>query len=110
MVKGYICLKSLFSPFDKQFYPNLVDMNKGGMIFMCDIDRENGGKKLNNTILCWSCKNTKSGVPARPHEMKYPDGDCTSDIFIDMDNNDSSNIGDLFVLLFKHSIKLVSKN
>merc|ERR1719458_1239584 len=37
---------SLFSPWDKQFYPELC--KKGSMMFIIDIDTENGGMQMNN--------------------------------------------------------------
>merc|ERR1712240_932071 len=36
---------SLFSPWDKQFYPEMC--NKGSMMFIIDVDTENGGMQLN---------------------------------------------------------------
>ena len=73
------CTNSLYSAFDKQFYPDLV--KNGGQMFRIDVDLQNGGKmKLNTDFLVdfGECK----GGPARPHEMRYPGGDCTSDIFL----------------------------
>lgn len=68
---------SLFSPWDKQFYPEMVE--KGGFIAQLDIDIENGGMKLNDKFLVDFGLEEK---PALPHEMRYPGGDCTSDIWL----------------------------
>jgi len=70
---------SLYSAYDQQFYPDLV--RNGGQMMRIDIDLEHGGKmKLNTDFLVdfGECK----GGPARPHEMRYQGGDCTSDIFL----------------------------
>ncbi|XP_011179258.2 methanethiol oxidase [Zeugodacus cucurbitae] len=69
---------SLFSPWDKQFYPKMVE--KGGTIIEIDIDVVNGGMKLNENFLV-DFGNEPHG-PALPHEMRYPGGDCTSDIWL----------------------------
>ena len=45
-----------------------------------DVDIENGGLKLNNT-LCVDFSDGDNGV-ALAHEMRYPGGDCTSDIWL----------------------------
>uniref|UniRef100_A0A182S6N5 Methanethiol oxidase n=1 Tax=Anopheles maculatus TaxID=74869 RepID=A0A182S6N5_9DIPT len=69
---------SLFSPWDKQFYPEMVAA--GGTIVQLDIDVENGGMKLNENFLV-DFGNEPYG-PGLPHEMRYPGGDCTSDIWL----------------------------
>lgn len=69
---------SLFSPWDKQFYPDMV--KAGGTIVQLDVDIENGGMKLNNDFLV-DFANEPNG-PTLPHEMRYPGGDCTSDIWL----------------------------
>jgi methanethiol oxidase len=70
---------SLFSPWDKQFYPDMV--RAGGTIVQLDVDTENGGMKINENFLVDFGKEPNG--PALPHEMRYPGGDCTSDIWID---------------------------
>lgn len=69
---------SLFSAWDKQFYPELVE--KGSHILQIDVDNEKGGLKINPNFF------VDFGVepegPALAHEMRYPGGDCTSDIWI----------------------------
>jgi len=73
---------SLFSPWDKQFYPELC--KKGSMMFIIDIDTENGGMQMNNDF-CVDFGDEPDG-PALAHEVRYPGGDCTSDIYVaDMD-------------------------
>lgn len=69
---------SLFSPWDKQFYPDMVQA--GGTIVQLDVDTERGGMKLNENFLV-DFANEPNG-PALPHEMRYPGGDCTSDIWL----------------------------
>lgn len=69
---------SLFSPWDKQFYPDMVQA--GGTIVQLDVDTERGGMKLNENFLV-DFGDEPNG-PALPHEMRYPGGDCTSDIWL----------------------------
>uniref|UniRef100_V5I9B5 Selenium-binding protein 1 n=1 Tax=Anoplophora glabripennis TaxID=217634 RepID=V5I9B5_ANOGL len=69
---------SLFSPWDKQFYPEMVE--KGGSILKVDIDTENGGMKLDESFLVDFGEGPDG--PLLPHEMRYPGGDCTSDIWL----------------------------
>lgn len=72
---------SLFSTWDNQFYP---DMNKTGSYMLqidCDIDK--GGLSINEDFYIDFGREPKGA--ARAHEMRYPGGDCTSDIWIQMD-------------------------
>lgn len=69
---------SLFSPWDKQFYPNMA--KEGGWIVKLDVDTVNGGMKLDPDFLV-HFGNEPDG-PVLPHEMRYPGGDCTSDIWL----------------------------
>jgi len=74
---------SLFSPWDKQFYPDMCE--KGSMMLMIDVDTKNGGMQLNNEF-CVDFGAEPDG-PVLAHEIRYPGGDCTSDIYVaDMDN------------------------
>nr|CAC67491.1 selenium binding protein [Lotus japonicus]CAC67492.1 selenium binding protein [Lotus japonicus] len=69
---------SLFSAWDKQFYPGLVE--KGSHILQIDVDTEKGGLKINpNFFVDFGAE---PDGPALAHEMRYPGGDCTSDIWI----------------------------
>ena len=69
---------SLFSTWDNQFYPSMKD--QGGRMVMIDCDTENGGMSLNERFYVDFSKEPKG--PARCHEMRYPGGDCTSDIWL----------------------------
>jgi selenium-binding protein 1 len=69
---------SLFSTWDKQFYPKLVE--QGSHILQIDVDTENGGLKINpNFFVDFGAE---PDGPSLAHEMRYPGGDCTSDIWI----------------------------
>jgi len=68
---------SLYSVWDKQFYPKL--MQKGAVMLQLDVDTVNGGMKLNEKFFIDFGK--EPGGPALCHEMRYPGGDCTSDIY-----------------------------
>lgn len=52
----------------------------GGTIVMLDVDTVNGGMKVNDDFLV-DFGNEPYG-PALPHEIRYPGGDCTSDIWL----------------------------
>ncbi|XP_068711442.1 methanethiol oxidase-like [Montipora foliosa] len=69
---------SLFSVWDNQFYPNLS--KKGSMLLQIDVDTVNGGLKLNPDF-CVDFGDEPGG-PALAHEMRYPGGDCSSDIWL----------------------------
>jgi selenium-binding protein 1 len=69
---------SLFSHWDKQFYPDMCE--KGSMMFIIDVDTENGGMQLNNDFLV-DFGDEPDG-PVLAHEIRYPSGDCTSDIYM----------------------------
>lgn len=69
---------SLYSPWDKQFYPQMI--KEGGWIVKLDVDTENGGMKLDPDFLVHF--GGEPDGPVLPHEMRYPGGDCTSDIWL----------------------------
>ena len=69
---------SLFSTWDNQFYPGMKET--GGQMYMIDCDTENGGMSINPDFLV-DFRNEPNG-PARCHEMRYPGGDVTSDIWM----------------------------
>ena len=69
---------SLFSTWDNQFYSQLA--SQGSVLLQIDCDTENGGMKINQNFLV-DFGNEPNG-PTRAHEMRYPGGDCTSDIWI----------------------------
>ena len=69
---------SLFSAWDKQFYPELLQ--KGSHMLQIDVDTEHGGLKINpNFFVDFGAE---PDGPSLAHEMRYPGGDCTSDIWI----------------------------
>ena len=69
---------SLFSTWDDQFYPELGE--RGSSLLRIDCDTENGGMEINRDFHV-DFGDEPAG-PARAHEMRYPGGDCTSDIWI----------------------------
>ncbi|KAG4995622.1 Selenium-binding protein 2 [Glycine soja] len=76
--KRLYATNSLFSTWDKQFYPELVQ--KGSHIIQIDVDTEKGGLKINpNFFVDFGAE---PDGPSLAHEMRYPGGDCTSDIWI----------------------------
>ena len=68
---------SLFSTWDNQFYGDMKE--KGGQMFMVDCDPE-GGMTINPDFVVDFGKEPNG--PARAHEMRYPGGDVTSDIWM----------------------------
>jgi len=69
---------SLLSSWDNEFYPDMA--KAGSSIVQIDCDTVNGGMKLNERFFVDFSKEPNG--PARAHEMRYPGGDCTSDIWI----------------------------
>jgi selenium-binding protein 1 len=69
---------SLFSVWDKQFYPELP--KNGSMLLQIDVNTQKGGLTLNRNF-CVDFSLEPEG-PALAHEIRYPGGDCTSDIWI----------------------------
>lgn len=68
---------SLFSSWDNQFYPALAE--QGSSMLLIDCDTANGGMKLNEDFHV--SFDDEPGGPARAHEVRFPGGDCTSDIW-----------------------------
>jgi len=68
---------SLYSGWDKQFYPKM--MNQGSYLLRIDVDTVNGGLKLNEKV--YVDFGLEPRGPALAHEIRYPGGDCTSDIW-----------------------------
>jgi selenium-binding protein 1 len=68
---------SLFSSWDNQFYPGLAE--QGSSMLQLDCDTVNGGMELNEGF------HVNFGAepdgPARAHEVRFPGGDCSSDIW-----------------------------
>ncbi|KAK9297777.1 hypothetical protein QLX08_008691 [Tetragonisca angustula] len=72
---------SIFKPWDQQFYPELV--KNGSTMAKLDIDVQNGGMKLDEQFLVDFGADRNDILLA--HEMRYPGGDCTSDIWLTED-------------------------
>lgn len=69
---------SLYSVWDNQFYPKIAET--GSYLVQIDCDTKDGGLKVNEDF-CVDFGAEPNG-PARAHEMRFPGGDCTSDIFV----------------------------
>ena len=69
---------SLFSSWDNQFYPTIG--KQGSLMLQLHADPEKGGLKLNERFLVDF--GNEPGGPARAHEMRFPMGDSTSDVWI----------------------------
>jgi len=69
---------SLFSTWDNQFYPGMTQA--GSYMLQIDCNTETGGITINPDFYI-DFGQEPSG-PARAHEMRYPGGDCTSDIWV----------------------------
>ncbi|XP_070622809.1 methanethiol oxidase-like [Erythrolamprus reginae] len=68
----------LCTPWDKQYYPEMV--REGSVMLQIDVDTENGGLCVNPDFLVDFGK--EPWGPARAHQMRYPGGDSTSDIWV----------------------------
>lgn len=68
---------SLFSSWDNQFYPAMNE--RGSYLVSVDCDTERGGLSLNERLFVDFAQEPHG--PARAHEIRYPGGDCTSDIW-----------------------------
>jgi selenium-binding protein 1 len=69
---------SLYSSWDNQFYPKMAE--QGSWLMQLDCDTDKGGLKLNDRFFVDFGKEPDG--PARAHEMRFPGGDSTSDIWI----------------------------
>jgi selenium-binding protein 1 len=70
---------SLFSSWDDQFYPELAKTG-GSYLLQLDCDTDRGGLAVNEKFAVDF--GSGSGGPMRAHEMRFPGGDCTSDIWV----------------------------
>jgi selenium-binding protein 1 len=68
---------SLFSSWDNQFYPEIG--KNGSYLVQIDCDTEGGGMTLNRRLFVDFGKEPDG--PARAHEIRFPFGDSTSDIW-----------------------------
>jgi selenium-binding protein 1 len=69
---------SLYSPWDNMFYPDMA--KDGSYLLQLDCDTEKGGLKVNEKFMVDFGK--EPGGAARAHEIRFPGGDCTSDIWV----------------------------
>ena len=69
---------SLYSVWDNQFYPKLAQC--GSCMLRLDCGTRNGGLSLNEGFFVDF--GAEPGGPARAHEIRFPGGDSTSDIWI----------------------------
>ncbi|MCL6439315.1 MAG: selenium-binding family protein, partial [Rubrobacteraceae bacterium] len=69
---------SLYSSWDNQFYPKLAET--GSYLLKVNCDPENGGMEVDEDF--YVDFGAEPAGPARAHEMRYPGGDCTSDIWL----------------------------
>ena len=69
---------SLYSPWDNQFYPDMA--TRGSYLAKLDCDTDGGGLSLVEDFFVDFGKEPDG--PARAHEMRFPGGDCTSDIWV----------------------------
>lgn len=67
---------SLFSPWDKQFYPEMAE--KGSYILQVDVDTEKGGMALNTDF--YVDYGAEPDGPALAHEIRFPGEDCCGDV------------------------------
>jgi selenium-binding protein 1 len=68
---------SLFSSWDNQFFPNIG--KQGSYMLQVDCNTEKGGLTLNDRFHVDFGKEPNG--PVRAHEMRFPNGDATSDIW-----------------------------
>ncbi|MFC5973364.1 selenium-binding family protein [Halomarina salina] len=68
---------SLFSSWDEQFYPD--EGAEGSVMLKADVDPRRGTMELDEEFLV-DFGELPHG-PARAHEIRWPDGDCTSDVW-----------------------------
>jgi len=69
---------SLYSSWDNQFYPEIA--RKGSYLVQADCNTDQGGLTLNERFLVDFGREPNG--PARAHEIRFPNGDCTSDIWV----------------------------
>ncbi|KAL3160862.1 Methanethiol oxidase [Trebouxia sp. C0009 RCD-2024] len=69
---------SLFSSWDKQFYPDMI--KQGSYLLQIDVDTDKGGLTLNPNF--YIDFGAEPDGPVLAHEVRYPGGDCSSDIWL----------------------------
>lgn len=75
--KRLFVTNSLFSTWDNKFYPDIA--KKGSWLLQINCDTQRGGMQADDRMLVDFGK--EPAGPVRAHEIRYPGGDCTSDIF-----------------------------
>ena len=68
---------SLYSVWDKQFYPDMT--REGSAMVLIDVDNHNHTLTVNQDFLVDFGHGSEQVLA---HEMRYPGGDCTSDIWL----------------------------
>jgi len=68
---------SLFKAWDEQFYPGMCE--HGSFLLQIDVDNVRGGLSVNQKFAV-NLGDEPEG-PALAHEVRYPGGDCSSDIW-----------------------------
>jgi len=69
---------SLYSTWDDQFFPE--EGKQGSVMLKADVDPRRGTMTLDEDFLVDF--GTLPEGPARAHEIRWPDGDCTSDVWL----------------------------
>jgi selenium-binding protein 1 len=69
---------SLFSSWDNRFHPDIA--KHGSYLIQIDCDTDRGGLALNRDFHVDFGEEPHG--PARAHEIRFPGGDCTSDIWV----------------------------
>ncbi|KAL7177135.1 hypothetical protein ACSBR2_030467 [Camellia fascicularis] len=73
-----LCYQLTLSQWDRQFYPDVVE--KGSHMLQIDVNTEKGGLAINQNFFVDF--GSEPDGPSLAHEMRYPGGDCTSDIWV----------------------------
>jgi methanethiol oxidase len=68
---------SLFSSWDNQFYPDIA--KRGSVLLQIDCDTAKGGMAINERFFVDFGREPDG--PARAHEVRFPLGDSTSDVW-----------------------------
>lgn len=76
--KRLYATNSLLSSWDEQFYPDIGKQGSHMIRIDCDVDK--GGLAIDPDFFVDF--GAEPGGPARAHEMRYPGGDATSDIWV----------------------------
>ena len=68
-------------------------------MLMIDVDTKNGGMQLNNDF-CVDFGAEPDG-PVLAHEIRYPGGDCTSDIYVADMESKAKGMGQKYFKIFE---------